>query len=124
MADRILVVDDDSSMREMVSQILSPDYDIQCVESGYRAMVEVRNNHYDLVLLDIMMPGLDGISTIDHLRELQPDLPIIIITGLGDEGINEKAIEKGAFCVMNKPFVQIDIINAVQKALSENAANC
>lgn len=119
MKRRILVVDDDAAVRDTISQLLEgPEYAVETVGSGYRAMVTVKDDHYDLIMLDIMMPGLNGLETLRHLNELQEGVPVIVITGLTDRAVHERALQAGAVAVLQKPVRAEALFSSVESALT------
>src|SRR5205085_1928785 len=79
---RILVVDDEASIRELLSKTLAlAEYQVETAADGSTALARLREMAYDLVIADLKMPGMDGLMLIRQIKRLQPDLPIIIITG-------------------------------------------
>lgn len=78
---RILVVDDDESIRAMLVRILSPPYDVVPVASGAEALDEIRRQRPDLVVLDLRMPGMDGWEVVERLEREGPDVWILLLSG-------------------------------------------
>src|SRR5512134_674746 len=79
---RILVADDEASIRELLSKTLAlADYDVDVAQDGRAAIDRLRSTHYDLLITDLKMPGMDGLTVIREARRYRADLPIIIITG-------------------------------------------
>lgn len=121
---RILSVDDDPAMREMVSSMLEASgYQVESVGTGYRALVRAKSETYDLILMDILMPGLDGVETISHLRELRPRVPILIMTGYANDKVRGEALGRGAFAVLSKPFTLEELLCRVNGALDVTPAS-
>ncbi|MDY6935372.1 MAG: response regulator [Spirochaetota bacterium] len=104
--DRILIVDDMKSNIDILSHLLKNDYIIDSAIDGLMALAKVKENHPDLILLDVMMPGLDGYQVCERLKgdEETNDIPVIFITGMDEFGDKSKAFEIGAVDYINKPF--------------------
>ena len=110
MPKTILIVDDDTVSRGLIRMVL--EYDgCRCLEAedGVSALAMVRQDHVDLMILDYMMPGITGIEVLTALQEpSQPVSPLypptIMITGMPQQSIREKASELGAFAVLEKPY--------------------
>ena len=80
----ILVVDDEPDMCEMLSELLSDEgYKLETATNGKDAVKKVLGGSVDIVLLDIMMPGQDGIDTLRQIKDIRPKLPVVMITGFG-----------------------------------------
>jgi signal transduction histidine kinase len=128
----LLVVDDDKSNLLILIDILQPDYTVYTAKDGETAIEKAEKYLPDLILLDIILPGIDGYETFARLRELDKvsEIPVIFITGLTERGSEEKGLALGAVDYITKPFNpviaklkvthQIKIIN-LQRALA-NAA--
>jgi DNA-binding NtrC family response regulator len=84
MSTRLLLIDDDPALRTALSDMLSfhfPELDITAVDSGAAAITHIAKDDYDLVLCDMIMPGMDGIATINAIREMHPRLRVFLMTG-------------------------------------------
>lgn len=104
---RLLVVDDDGDNRETLFDLLSPrGYQVTLAEDGERAIQLVQQNDFDVVLLDITMPGIDGFEVLGHLRRSRgrSELPIIMVTGRGERDHVVRALESGANDYVTKPL--------------------
>jgi CheY-like chemotaxis protein len=104
---RILVVDDVEDMREVLRRRLTRQgYEVECVEDGSRALARVAQSAFDLVLLDVLMPGIDGYEVLRRLKDQSAtrDIPVIMISALDDIPSIVKCIESGAEDVLPKPF--------------------
>ncbi|MGI2335140.1 MAG: response regulator [Dehalogenimonas sp.] len=116
----ILVVDDDPPIRSVVTHLLNSKYIIIEASDGIQAFQKAYTYHPDLILLDIMMPNMDGYNTLGKLKsdKSTKDIPVIMMTGLGFE-LNEKLSKQlGADDYITKPFesqVLIDTINRLVK---------
>jgi putative two-component system response regulator len=119
----ILVVDDEAGPRESLRMILNPIYDIHTAENGQEAINFLIQKKVDLVTLDLNMPGLSGIDTLQEIRKLQPDIEVMIITGYGSLSNAQEAIRFGAGDFISKPFNVADIIAIVSKAFERRSHN-
>ena len=123
MAPKILIVDDEGAVRESLSALLTVEgYQTDTAESGERALEILREAEFDLVLLDIRMPGLDGVEVMHEMRKYHPETRIIIITGYGSLESAIEAIRAGAQDYLLKPYGAEDILVSIQKSLSEKEA--
>jgi excisionase family DNA binding protein len=110
----VLVVDDEEVTRQfIIAAIQSGQRQILTAASGEEALEIARQTDLDLVLLDLIMPGISGVETFRQLHDLRPDLPVVIVTGYPDSDLMSRALEIGPFTMINKP---IDI-NHLQKVV-------
>src|SRR6201991_799001 len=120
MAADILVVDDEADIRELVAGILSDEgYDVRTATDSESALAAVRARKPALLILDIWMSGggMDGLELLDLLKELDPDLPVIMISGHGNIETAVSAIKRGAYDFLEKPFKSDRLLLVVQRAL-------
>jgi two-component system phosphate regulon sensor histidine kinase PhoR len=116
----ILVIDDEQVMREGCSRILSKDgWTAITVENGRQGLDEIRDRseRIDVVLLDLMMPGINGMTVLDEVRLMAPSLPIIVITGYATVESAVEAMKKGAYDFIPKPFTPDQLRLVVRRAL-------
>ena len=117
---RILVVDDEATIRDMLTKTLAlADYDVDTAPDGSAALERLRLSSYDLLITDLKMPGLDGLSVIREARRLRADLPVIIITGFSTEASAIEAIDLGVSGYLTKPFRVTKVLSVAAKALGE-----
>jgi two-component system nitrogen regulation response regulator NtrX len=117
-ARRILIIDDEASIRESLSGILSDEGFVPLAAPGAEAgLALLEEERVDLVLLDIWMPGLDGMEALKRIKELYPDLPVIMISGHGTIETAVQATRSGAFDFIEKPPSYEKIILAISNAL-------
>ena len=117
---RILVVDDEESVRDLIARSLSSaEYDVDTAEDGATAVDRLQNNDYDLLITDLKMPGMDGLSVIREARRKSADMPIIIITGFSTEASAIEAINLGVSGYLTKPFRLPRVLAATARALGE-----
>ena len=102
---RILVVDDEAPVREVLTEYFSTEgYAVEAATSGVEALIAVRGGRADLVLLDVRMPGLDGVQVLQRIRELTKSVPVIMVTANEDVGLAKETLKLGAFDYVAKPF--------------------
>jgi two-component system nitrogen regulation response regulator NtrX len=119
MLPSVLVVDDEPSIVQSLSGLLSDEgYKVSTAVNGYDALKVVDSNSPDLVLLDIWMPGMDGIETLKEIKKYHPHIQVIIITGHGNVETAVKATKLGAFDLIEKPLSIDKIILTINNALN------
>ena len=102
---KILVVDDEIDVGELVRNFLeSCGYQVVTAASAKRAFELVELEKPDLVFLDVVMPGMDGLQCLKEIRRLQPTAIVIMVSGLHDENVAKEAIRYGAYDYLTKPF--------------------
>lgn len=117
---RILVVDDEAAIRDLLSKTLAlAEYDVDLAQDGRHALERLRMIPYDLLITDLKMPGIDGLSVIREARRLKPDIPVIIITGFSTEASAIEAVNLGVSGYLTKPFRVPRVLAAAAKALGE-----
>jgi excisionase family DNA binding protein len=117
---RVLVADDEASIRELLSKTLAlADYDVDVASDGRATLERLRTTQYDLLITDLKMPGVDGLSVIREARRYRPDLPIIIITGFSSEASAIEALNLGVSGYLTKPFRVPKVLATAAKALGE-----
>ena len=118
MKAKILVVDDETSILESLSGALQDeDYRVSVADSGEEALEEIQKDPPDLVLLDIWMPGMDGLTVLEEVKKLFPQLPVIIISGHGTIETAVRATKMGAYDFVEKPLSLDRMIVSIQNAL-------
>lgn len=126
---RILLIDDDAAIRSAISLILDQeDHSVVAAEDGQAGLDLSREARFDLAIVDMFMPGLDGLETITRLRALAPDLPIIATSGAVERSrsgvasdVLTAAVEGGAAMVIHKPFRPRELLQAISKCLGPAA---
>jgi two-component system phosphate regulon sensor histidine kinase PhoR len=116
----ILVIDDEQIMRDGCSRILSRDgWSVICAENGGQGLEEMkgRPENIDVILLDLMMPGMSGMEVLDHIRAFDPNLLVIVITGYATVESAVEAMKKGAYDFIPKPFTPDQLRIVVRRAL-------
>src|SRR3989442_11556275 len=114
----ILVVDDEEIMREILETLLTREgYDVRVASSGAEGLELARSLPFDAAIVDIMMPGLDGIATLDELKRIDEDLAVIIITAYASVESAISAMKAGAFDYITKPFKNDEVLVVVRNAM-------
>lgn len=118
---KILIVDDDKSIRKTLRDILEFEkYEIDESPDGVDCIVKIKQNKYDVIILDVKMPRMDGMEAIDKILNISPDTPVIMISGHGNIDTAVEAVKKGAFDFIQKPpdlnRLLITIRNALDKS--------
>ena len=118
--ERVLVVDDEDMVREVARDLLAElGYQVDSVSSGQEAvrMVEAAPERFDLVILDMVMPGMDGLETIGCLRRIRPDLRVILVSGYDSDEKIRRALQAGYVEFMQKPYKINDLATLVRRIL-------
>jgi two-component system response regulator FixJ len=115
---KILIIDDDKDMRSVLSDLArAGGYEAFSAGNGKIALKEISTHSPDLVLLDIKLPGIDGMTLLERIKEIDRNILIIMMTGHGDIKDAVKAMKLGALDYITKPFDNDEIITAIKKAL-------
>ncbi|MFT5163597.1 MAG: two-component system nitrogen regulation response regulator GlnG [Alteromonadaceae bacterium] len=116
----VWIIDDDDSIRWVLDKALSTDHiQVSCFEDGLALLAQLEVQAPDVIISDIRMPDIDGLSLLGKIHQLVEDLPVIIITAHSDLDTAVNAYQSGAFEYLPKPFDIDDVIEAVQKALDQ-----
>jgi len=119
---RVLVVDDDPAIRELLKNFLeSVGHEVETAASGVEALERFVNTRYNLLLLDLYMPGIDGLEVLRHVKSANPACEVVIITAYGSLPTAVQALNMGAYSYVNKPFdmIELDRLIARVKELVE-----
>ena len=117
--DTILVVDDENGVRQSFNMVLKDKYNVLLAETGQEAMDIFRKNSVDLILLDILLPDIDGLDLLSELVETDPNTDIIMVTAVNEIQSAVKAIKLGAYEYIIKPFVVDDVLTVIRRALEK-----
>jgi cyclic di-GMP phosphodiesterase len=117
--ERILVVDDDESVRDLITAIVSHSgYECRAVGSAEAALTSLQSTtKYALVLSDLAMQGMDGFALLERIRKLDPQLPVVMVTGVHDISVALSTIRSGAYDYLLKPFERDQLLATVRRAL-------
>src|ERR1700683_228714 len=115
---QVLIVDDEPNLRKILSAQLSRDgYDVLTAEDGEKGLAALREHHIDLVITDLKMPKVDGMTLLREALREEPQLPIVMITAHGTVDTAVEALKIGAFDYLTKPFDKDEVRQIVGKAL-------
>src|SRR5262249_20078894 len=112
----ILLIDDDSAVREVLENVFSLHHECHAADRSEHAIEVLESRHYDVVITDISMPGLGGLEAVRRIRQRHA-IPIIVLSGGGEE-YRDEALAAGAFAFLAKPFRLDDLEAAVAAALA------
>ena len=116
----ILVVDDEFGDRETLKGILEDKgYRVATAQDGAEAIEMVKSKHYDIIFLDVRLPGMDGVETFEQVKKIDPKATVIMMTGYTVEDLVKKAITQGAYTCMYKPFDVEKVIALVDDIAKE-----
>lgn len=119
---KILIVDDDTGLRQLIVEGLSnSDYDIAEAESGTEAIRKIGEQAYDLVITDMMMPGMSGMELLTRIREVEPETAVLVITAYPATHLAVTAMKKGAVDFLAKPFDIDTLLFKIDVSLQETA---
>ncbi|HEU0204165.1 MAG TPA: response regulator, partial [Burkholderiaceae bacterium] len=117
MSNKILIVDDEDIVVRSCTRILGNSYEIDSASDGRTALEKIADGAYDIVILDIMMPGMSGIEVLQQVKESRPEIDVIMITGLSEIETAVRAMKLGAFDYLPKPFDPDQLEAVVERAL-------
>ena len=129
--NRILVIDDEKDIRTALKQILELEgYEVDLAANGRDGLAKLEEHGADLVITDIIMPGIDGVATVGQIKKSRPDLPVIVISGGGNvapasyepgaistSAFLASAQKAGAERTLTKPFERKEIVGAIRELL-------
>jgi len=115
---KILVVDDNEEFCQNVKDILElEDYAVATAYDGLKALDLVKQDGFDLVLMDVKMPKMDGVETFKKMKEIVPDIPVIMVTAYAVEGLIREALREGAFGALKKPLDFDKLFELIERAI-------
>ena len=116
----ILVIDDEEIMREILEALLTREgYDVRLVSSAVEGLDLARAIPFDAVIVDMMMPGMDGIAALDELKKIDDDLPVLMITAFASVENAIAAMKRGAYDYITKPFKNEEVLVVLRNALAQ-----
>jgi two-component system response regulator PilR (NtrC family) len=114
----VLVIDDEEIMREILETLLAREgYHVRLAASGAEGLELARSTPFDAAIVDVMMPGMDGIATLDELKKVDEDLPVLMITAFASVETAIAAMKRGAFDYITKPFKNDEVLVVVKNAV-------
>lgn len=122
--NKILVVDDDVHVRMMLEAILeSEGYSVVLAQSGPEALAMMKEEQPSLVLLDYMMPGMNGLDVLREIKKTHGQTKVIIVTGHGNEKLSIEMLKSGAADYIQKPFAMDQLLSSIKRVLSVRTEN-
>jgi len=119
---KVLIVDDESGMRHMLSVLLEREgYDIETAENGQEGLNKIKSEDYDLVLCDIRMPEMDGLSFLERAKSVSRNVPVIMMSAFGNVDTAIEAMKKGAYDYVSKPFKADEILLRLQRLTKQES---
>ena len=115
----ILVVDDDIAHRTMLRIMLEWEYEIVEADCGSRAIEKIKNAPFDLVLMDVCMPEISGVEALERIKASNPQIPVIMMTAYSSAQTANRAMEKGAYDYITKPFDFDNLRSTIEKAIAK-----
>ena len=114
---RVLFVDDEDDFREtIVKRLNARKIQAMGAESGVRALEIVKDNDFDVIVLDVKMPGMDGMETLSRIKQAHPRVEVIMLTGHANVDVAIRGMEQGAFDYLMKPAEMDDLYYKIQDA--------
>ena len=115
---RMLCVDDNADLRNaLAQQFLQEDFEVDTAVDGLDAVAKIAANHYDIVLLDLKMPNLDGMGVLQRMKEMNRNPHVIMLTAVVDVPTAVECVKMGARDYVSKPYDPEDLLHVVIKAL-------
>src|SRR5512141_528094 len=122
MSRNILIVEDEETLRESIKRIFVKEgYTVDGAESAEQGLALLETGMYDVILTDIILPGMDGIEMLTRVRELVPDQIIIVVTAYASLDTSIKALRAGAYDYIMKPIIHEEIKQIVRNALKQKS---
>src|SRR3954449_77664 len=116
----ILVIDDEEIMREILETLLTREgYEVRLASSAAEGLEHARSVPFDAAIVDMMMPGMDGISALDELKKIDDDMPVLMITAFASVENAIAAMKRGAYDYITKPFKNDEVLVVLRNALSQ-----
>jgi DNA-binding NtrC family response regulator len=118
--NKILVVDDEDALRTVLSgELVSEGYDVRTAADGDDAISNVQKENFDLVLLDIKMPRMNGFEVLKFIKEKQPKTKVVMLTGFADLKNAIESKKLGAEDFVSKPYDLVDLLTTIERVLGE-----
>jgi DNA-binding response OmpR family regulator len=120
---RLLIIDDDTNLLNFLSEELTDaSYIVKTIDNGADAIVMAAEQSFDLILLDMLMPGLDGIQVVRVLKKVAPGIPIIGLTGYVGRGYMSQAMDLGV-TILTKPVVFSELVKEIEETIKIKPVN-
>jgi DNA-binding NtrC family response regulator len=114
---RILIVDDDRRILQLLGDSLKQDYAVETAMNAGEALAVIQQRRPDLVLLDVMLPGMSGIHLLKEIKQRDPTIGVVIMTGSGNAALVDQALESGASRFVRKPLDMAYLANLAAEML-------
>jgi len=118
---RIIIIDDDMGARESLEVILEDDYDVVCVADGLTGLEMIKKESFDMVLLDLTMPGINGIETLKRIKAHDPLIDVVMVSATDRARAAISAIQTGAYDYITKPFESQTILATVERVIEKRS---
>ena len=116
----VILVDDDDDLRKALTQTLVlAGFNVESFSNAARVMETLDSDWGGAVISDLKMPGIDGLGLLEKISRLDTDIPVVLITGHGDVSVAVKAIQKGAYDFIEKPFRKETLIDVLNRAIEK-----
>ncbi|MGQ9518075.1 MAG: response regulator [Anaerolineae bacterium] len=112
---KVLVVDDDQEIGYMFQRLLGGPQTVTIARDGYEALDMIKSEPYDLIFLDVRLPGMDGVQTLEEIKKIRPDSIVVMMSGYSVEEEIKRAMALGAQDFIAKPFEDIDEIMTIEE---------
>ena len=120
MTCRILLVDDEKTMVKYLSKrLVKKGFDISIAYNGLEALEQVKAADFDVVLLDVLMPGMNGIDTLKEIKKIKPSTEVIMLTGHASVEVGIEGMKAGAFNYIMKPFDPNELVTEINLAYEQ-----
>jgi DNA-binding response OmpR family regulator/signal transduction histidine kinase len=117
----VLIVDDEPGLREMLAYELSQEgFEVEAAENGSAAIERLKRRKFDLAITDLKMPGMDGVATLDAMREIDPDIEVIVATGYATVETAVASLKRGAYDYIQKPYDLNDLKALLERAMEKS----
>lgn len=117
---RILICDDEDALRTILSsELAGAGYEVATAADGEEGVTEIKNRKFDLVLLDIKMPKMDGFEVLKYIKKEHPGVKVIMLTGFADLKNAIESKKYGAEDFVSKPYDLVDLLTTIERVLSE-----
>ena len=114
---KILLVDDEKTMVKYLSRrLIKRGFNVSVAYNGLSALEEIKKNDFDLVLLDVLMPEMDGIETLKEIKKIRPETEVVMLTGHASVKVGIDGMKSGAFNYILKPFDLNDLVEEINLA--------
>ena len=121
---KVLLVDDEVSFATSMQRLLSRrGFNVKVAYDGPTALRLIAEEQFDVVVLDIKMPGMDGIQVLREMRLFSPDIPVILLTGHYFSNEEEATLKQGAYAYLLKPYPILDLVNLITAAASDKGTD-